>query len=82
MELPIKFLKLPSVLELTTTGKSSHHKQIKDGLMVPPVRLGENSRAYPLHEINAINAARIAGKSDTEIRQLVSKMVADRLLIC
>jgi prophage regulatory protein len=74
----IKLLKLPAVLALTATGRSTHHKRIHEGLMVPAVRLGENSVAWPDHEIHALNAARIAGKSDDEIRQLVAKLVEDR----
>ncbi|TAJ78866.1 MAG: transcriptional regulator [Gallionellaceae bacterium] len=74
----MKLLKLPAVLSLTTGGRSTHHKRIHEGLMVPPVRIGQNSVAYPENEIIAINAARIAGKSDDEIRQLVAGLVANR----
>lgn len=74
----MKLLKLPAVLELTATGRSTHHKRIHEGLMTQPVRQGQNSVAYPEHEITAINAARIAGKSDAEIRELVSQLMADR----
>lgn len=74
----MKLIRLPQVLELTATARSTHHKRIQDGLMVPPVRLGANSVAYPEHEITAINTARVAGKSDDEIRQLVAKLVAAR----
>lgn len=74
----MKLLKLPAVLALTATGRSTHHKRIHEGLMVPAVRLGENSVAYPEHEIIAINTARIAGKFDDEIRQLVARLVRER----
>lgn len=78
----MKLLKLPKVLELTASARSTIYKSIHAGLMVPPVRLGENSVAFPEHEIIAINAARIAGKTDDEIRQLVSKLIADRQMVC
>lgn len=78
----MKLLKLPKVLELTASARSTIYKNIHAGLMVPPVRLGENSVAFPEHEITSINAARIAGKTDAEIRQLVSKLVADRQMVC
>lgn len=74
----MKLLKLPAVLELTAIARSTHHKRIHEGLMPPPVRLGQNSVAYPEHEITAINNARIAGKTDDEIRELVSRLMADR----
>lgn len=78
----MKLLKLPKVLELTASARSTIYKNIHAGLMVPPVRLGENSVAFPEHEITAINAARIAGKTDAEIRLLISKLVADRQMAC
>lgn len=78
----MKLLKLPRVIELTASARSTIYKNIHAGLMVPPVRLGENSVAFPEHEITAINAARIAGKTNDEIRQLVSKLVADRQTVC
>ena len=46
--------------------------------MTEPVRLGENSVAWPEQEILAINAARIAGKSNSEIRELVSQLMTRR----
>jgi prophage regulatory protein len=74
----MKLLKLPKVLELTASARSTIYKNIHAGLMSPPVRLGKNSVAWPENEITAINAARIAGKTDDEIIRLVSKLVADR----
>ena len=42
--------------------------------------LGANSVGWPEHEINAIIAARVAGKSDDEIKVLVSELEAARKL--
>lgn len=39
--------------------------------MVPPISQGLQAVAYPEHEIQAIIAARIAGKSDDEIALLL-----------
>lgn len=77
----MKLLKLPQVLGLTAKARSTHYNDIKDGLMTPPVKIGgENSHsvAWPENEIICINAARIAGKSNDEIRKLVTRLVADR----
>lgn len=57
--------------------RSAFYLDISTGLMTRPVKLGTAS-AWPAHEIDAINRARIAGKSDEEIRQLVQKLEADR----
>lgn len=74
----MKLLKLPQVLGQTANARSTHYNNIKAGLMTPPVSLGVHSVAWPEHEITAINAARVAGKSDDEIRQLVTRLVAER----
>ncbi len=71
-------LRKPVVLKVTGKSNSGLHEDIKEGLMVPVVRIGKNSVAFPEDEIAAINAARIAGKSDDEIRQIVSRLVANR----
>lgn len=74
----MKLLRLVPVLGLTGTSRSAHYAQIKDGLMTAPVPLSAHSVAWPEHEILTINSARIAGKNDDEIRQLVAKLMADR----
>ncbi len=77
----MKLIKLPQVLGLTAKARSTHYNDIKAGMMTPPVKIGgddSQSVAWPEHEITAINAARIAGKSNDEIRQLVVRLVADR----
>lgn len=46
--------------------------------MTPPVKLGERCAAWPAHEVAAINTARIAGKSDEQIRELVTQLEQQR----
>ena len=46
--------------------------------MPAPVKLGERCAAWPSDEIAAINAARIAGKTDAEIRELVAQLEQQR----
>lgn len=74
----MKLLKLPQVLGVTAKSRTSHYADIKSGLMTPPVKLSEHSVAWPESEINAINGARIAGKTEDELRALVTRLVADR----
>lgn len=78
----MKLIKLPEVLGLTAKSRSTHYHEIKIGLMPPPVRLGEQSVAWVESEILAINAARISGQSDEQIKQLVKKLVSDRKELC
>lgn len=67
-------LRLPSVLHKTGDSRSSHYAKISKGLMTEAVRLGARSVGWPEHELDAILKYRIAGRSETEIRQLVAQL--------
>ena len=63
------------------TGHKSHasiYTAIKEGLFPKPVPIGQRSVGWPDYEVRAINAARIAGKSEAEIRDLVNRLHAKR----
>ena len=63
------------------TGHRSHasiYNAIKDGLFTKPVAIGQRAVGWPDFEVQAINAARIAGKSETEIRDLVNRLHSKR----
>ena len=72
------FLRLPAVCDRTGKPKSTVYRDIGDGLLPPPVRIGERASAWPDDEIDAINLARLRGKSNDEIKQLVADLVAAR----
>ncbi|MBI3935543.1 MAG: transcriptional regulator [Betaproteobacteria bacterium] len=59
-------------------GRTTGYRRIKAGLLTRPVNLGGIAAGIPAHEIDAINAARLAGKSDAEIRELVKQLEAQR----
>jgi prophage regulatory protein len=48
------------------------------GLMPPGIALGIRSVGWPAHELDAIAAARISGKSEDEIRAIVRDLIAAR----
>jgi prophage regulatory protein len=77
-----KILRLPSVLDLRGKSRSAHYDDIQKGLMTPPVNLGGRSVGWPENEVAAINAALIAGKSESEIKELVKRLTADRKNSC
>ena len=54
--------------------RSTVYLRVNQGLLTRPVSLGPRAVGWPAGEIAAINAARIAGKSDDEIRQLVARL--------
>ncbi len=72
-------LRMPAIK--AETGHRSHasiYTAIKAGLFTTGVAIGARSKAWPSDEVQAINAARIAGKSDSEIRDLVNRLHAKR----
>ena len=75
-----------SILRIQETkaefGYPSHasvYNNVRLGLCTTGVKIGQRSVGWPSQEIAAINHARIAGKSDDEIRQLVNRLHAKRL---
>jgi prophage regulatory protein len=74
----ITILRLPTVLKKRGRSRSAHYLDIQEGLFTPPVSIGSRAVGWPDHEVDAINAARIAGKCDEEIRALVSKLESAR----
>jgi prophage regulatory protein len=57
---------------------ASIYNLIRDGLWTKPVPIGQRSVGWPDDEVRALNAARIAGKSDDEIRELVNRLHTKR----
>jgi prophage regulatory protein len=57
---------------------ASVYNAIRDGLFTTGVAIGQRAKAWPDFEVNAIVAARIAGKTDAEIRELVKALHAKR----
>lgn len=71
-------LRLPAVKAETGASRSTIYLRIKQGLWTRPVQLGPRSVGWPASEITAINTARIAGRCDDEIRDLVAELEAAR----
>jgi len=72
-----RLIRLPEVTGAMAQGVTQTYADIKSGLLPPPVKRGRSSM-WPEDEIALVNAARIAGKSDDEIRRLVAFLVAAR----
>ena len=63
------------------TGHRSHasiYNAIKAGLFTKPVQIGQRAVGWPDYEVSALVSARIAGKSEAEIRELVKRLHARR----
>jgi len=73
-----KIQRLPAVIADTGLSRSTIYLYVSQGLWPHPVRLGARAVGWPSTDVVAMNAARIAGKSDDEIRHLVLTIEATR----
>ncbi len=71
-------LRLPAVKTNTGLSRSTIYLRIAQGEFPKPVSLGGRAVGWPAHEVATLNAARIAGKSNAEIRELVVALEAAR----
>jgi len=67
-----------AVKQSTGLANSTLYLRIQQGLFTKPVSLSARAVGWPSNEVEAIIAARIAGKTDDEIKVLVLKLEADR----
>jgi len=72
-------LRRAAVEQATGYSRSTIYRKIKGGLFSSPISIGGDRVAWPKSEIEALNKARIAGKSDDEIKQLVIELHAARV---
>lgn len=73
-----QLLRLALVSQQTAMPKSSVYAAIAKGLFTSPIKLGERASAWLQSEVTAIINARIAGKSNDEIKALVIELEAKR----
>ena len=71
----MSILRMPEVkAECGHRSHASVYTAIRAGLFTVPVPIGQRAVGWPDTEVKAINAARIAGKSEDQIRELVKKL--------
>ena len=70
----LKILRASQAQEATGLPRSSFYSQVAKGLL-----LGPRSVGWVETEINAVNVARILGKTDEEIKSLVMRLVKERV---
>ena len=71
-------LRIPVVLRLRGRSRSAHYQDIDDRLFTRPVAIGARAVGHPAIDVVVLNSARIAGKTDEEIRALVRELHAMR----
>lgn len=73
-----RILRVPAVLAARGKSRSGHYADITAGLFTKPIKLGPRASGWPDSEVEALQAAMIAGKSPDEIRQLVRHLTSQR----
>ncbi len=76
--MPHTILRIPAVKSQSGYSRSTIYLRISQGLWTKQISLGPRCIGWPANEVAALNAARIAGKTDEEIRALVVKLEAAR----
>jgi len=74
----INLLRRPEVLKRYGRARSTLALDIANGLFITPVAIGARCVAWPSFEVEEIIKARIAGKTDDEIRSLVQALLKAR----
>ncbi len=74
----LTILRIPTVKTRSGYSRSTVYLRISQGLWTKPVSLGPRAVGWPDYECDSLTAARISGKTDAEIRDLVLKLEAAR----
>ena len=78
LQAALTILRRKQVEAETGYSRSTIYLRISQGLFIKPVSLGARAVGFPAGEVSALIAARIAGKSEVDIRALVVKLQAAR----
>ena len=73
-----RILRLPAVIDKTGKSRSPIYADIQAGVFPTSIKLGARAAGWPEHEVDQINAARIAGANDETLRKLVAKLHEQR----
>ena len=73
--IPTYMVRRPECCKTLGKGRTAFYNDINNGLFPPPVYVTSRTVAWPSNELNAVLNARIAGKTECEIKELVSELV-------
>jgi prophage regulatory protein len=74
----IQILRPSAVMAASGYSKSTLYALVARGLWTKPIKLGKHASGWPDYECDIQTAARISGKSEEEIRELVHRLHAER----
>lgn len=75
----IRIARLPELSTRLGAKRSAIYARVQSGTLTEPVHIGPRISGWPSHEIDAIILAHVAGKPESEIRDLVEKLHRQRL---
>jgi prophage regulatory protein len=78
IQAPVTILRRKQVQMHIGLSRSTLYLRIAQGTFTKPVSLGARAVGWPAHEVSVLNAARISGEPDAEIRKLVSRLESAR----
>jgi prophage regulatory protein len=78
---PLSILRRKRVENETGLSRSTIYARIKEGLWPKPVCIGPRSVGWLASEVQAMNAARVAGRTNDQIRQLVAALERARATV-
>ncbi|WP_235578151.1 AlpA family transcriptional regulator [Pseudorhodoferax sp. Leaf267] len=70
----ITMLRMSAVVAHTGRSRTSIYRDVEDGLFTKPVRIGTGAIGWPDYEVASLIAARVADKSEDEVRALVADL--------
>ncbi len=74
----LEIIRRPEVSRTTARSVSSLYLDNQNGLMPPPISLGDRAVGFYKHEVQAVIAAMGAGHSKEQIKALINKLVEQR----
>jgi len=77
-----KFIRLITAMELSGLKRATLYNHISKEIFPSQIKISERGVAWVESEIIEVNQARIAGKSDSEIKELIKQQEVQRQQIC
>lgn len=74
----MKFLPMKEICRAMGRSYSSIDNDVIAKRLPPPIKLGGKLKSWPKHEVDVLIAARMAGKSNEEIKELVISLITAR----
>ncbi|WAJ69751.1 helix-turn-helix transcriptional regulator [Catenovulum adriaticum] len=78
IQTPNRFIKQPEILERFNISKSTMYNRINSGLFPKPCSLGDRAVAWLESDLNTIFNAIVAGKSNEELKNIVTELHSSR----